>query len=130
MPTYSFLCEDCTNAFEINCFISDYDGVVKGMECPSCSSKNVYRDYSTDKVSGQIKVQTLGMMAQKNSERMTDEQKAALNFEHKKYLYEEGNELPAGMKRARKPINDKYLPVPNSPKRKKRELKKCRVRKT
>lgn len=122
MPQYTFLCENCQAQFNISCYISDYDATTKGLKCPKCESVDVCRDYQTDKISGGVVHQTLGMLAQKNSDRMSDEEKARINYEHNKYKFEEGNELPQGMKRIRKPVQNKYLPPPESPIRKKRQL--------
>lgn len=126
MPQYTFLCNKCQAQFDISCYISDYDATIKGLKCPQCKSLDIYRDYQNDKISGRVVYQTLGMLAQKNSDKMSAEEKARINYEHNKYKFEEGNDLPKGMKRLRKPIENKYLPPAESPIRKKRQINKKR----
>ncbi len=126
MPQYTFLCNNCQSQFDISCYISDYDATIKGLKCPKCKSTDIYRDYQNDKISGRVVYQTLGMLAQKNSDKMSAEEKAKINYEHNKYKFEEGNDLPKGMKRLRKPIENKYLPPVESPIRKKRQINKKR----
>jgi hypothetical protein len=112
MPAYSMSCEECEHEFEINCFISDYDGVMKGLSCPSCDSKSVVRNYGRDLVTSTVAAQTLGSLAEKNASKMSDEAMARLNYKNHEYLFKDLDKpLPEGMKRIRKaPIDDKYYP--------------------
>jgi len=126
MPQYTFICDDCQAQFDIVCYMSDYDATIKSLKCQKCNSKNVYRDYKSDKISGGIVKQTLGSLAEKNSDKMSAEQKAKLNYEHNKYKFEEGNELPAGMTRLKRNVQNKYLPVKETSTKKKRKLRKKR----
>lgn len=124
MPQYTFDCNDCKNKFEITCWICEYDACIKLLECPKCNSRNVQRDYITDKTTTSIILADdklkLGELAKRNTERMSDEEKAALNYKHNEYLYNEPeHDLPSGMKRTRKKP-DGYIPVQNTPTYKKR----------
>jgi len=119
----------CGHTFEIHCWISEYDACTKELKCPQCGKKqSIKRDYQTDSIhTSVIKSDseiTIGHLAERNSKRMSAEQKARINYEHNKYLFEEPtNDLPNGMTRTRKnPIDRKYYPP--QPRQRKRQLKK------
>lgn len=122
MPTYSIICNKCKHKFEIQCLICDYNAVFKTIGCPKCNSLDIYRDYIADGPRGFVARNTLGMLAQKNSEKMSNEEKAELNYKHNKYRFENKSELPEGMKRLKSDIPDKYLPVKESSTKKKRKI--------
>jgi hypothetical protein len=130
---YSFLCDPedngCGHSFEISCWISEYDAAIKGLKCPKCNNKeSIRRNYEVDTINTSVIKSdseiTIGHLAERNSKRMSDEQKAKVNYEHNKYLFENpAQDLPAGMQRLRKkPIDGKYYPP--QARQRKRKIKK------
>jgi putative FmdB family regulatory protein len=107
MPCYTYLCSKCENKFEIVCSIREYKENVK---CESCGSKNTSRcyhdDLSTLNTSVRLsdsEIKTIGHLANRNSERMSDDQKIALYKKHNSYKDEAPKkELPSGMSRMKK----------------------------
>lgn len=86
--------------------IADYSPKQK---CPSCkSSKYVCRDYQSDNVTGRVAIRTLGALADKNSDKLSDDEKQALYRKHNEYRFQPKPELPEGMKRINreKPLHD------------------------
>lgn len=68
MPTYNLRCDVCLQDIEMRCSISDYDEVMKHVECPNCTSRNVYRNYEADNIYSSVKdVKTIGQLADKNA---------------------------------------------------------------
>ena len=111
MPEYSFLCEDCDHEFSIFCSYSNYEDRVKRLTCEKCYSVNVNRDYITDcsTISGSVKksdgeLKTIGDLANRNRDRMSDDQKEHLFRKHNDYkLNKPDDPLPTGMSRIKKP---------------------------
>lgn len=107
MPTYTFVCDNCKQAFEIFLSIRDYNSK---QSCPKCKSKNVSRDYGTDcsSINTSIKktdseLKTLGDLANRNRDRMSDDHKTHLNKKHNEYKETESQkDLPQGMSRMKK----------------------------
>ena len=107
MPTYSYVCEDCSNNFELFFHIKDY---ISQPKCSSCGSKKTSREYIKD-VQTQMssvkksdsELKTIGDLALRNSERFSDDQKIHLHQKHNQYR-EDGpqKELPRGMSRIKK----------------------------
>lgn len=104
MPTYTFACDNCEQVFEIFCSFSEYTDKQK---CPACKSKKTNRLYSCDlnTVSASVKkgdneLKTLGDLAKRNAERMSDDQKAELYSKHNDYKENKPDTpLPKGMSR-------------------------------
>lgn len=70
MPFYNLKCEDCSQDIEIFCKVSEYDVRVKNTVCPSCASKNVYRNYQEDNIYSSVKdIKTIGQLADANSKK-------------------------------------------------------------
>ena len=113
MPTYSYSCSKCHNCFELFSYISNYDPSPK---CPLCKSKKTSRDYAIDmstlnasvkKADSELK--TIGDLANRNRDRMSDDQKHALHKKHNDYKEQESQkELPTGMSRMKKPNKIKW----------------------
>lgn len=107
MPTYSYSCEDCKQNFELFFYIKDY---VEKPQCQTCKSKNTYRLYSVDVLSQSASVKksdnelkTIGDLAKRNSDRMSEDQKQALWKKHNEYKDEQYQKpLPSGMSRPKK----------------------------
>jgi putative FmdB family regulatory protein len=107
MPCYTYICEKCSTKFEIVCSLRDYKEKVS---CEQCGAKNATRSYHDDLSTlatsvrlADSEIKTLGHLANRNSEKMSDDQKAALNMKHNSYKYEESTKsLPSGMSRMKK----------------------------
>lgn len=106
MPTYTYKCSKCNEAFEIFSTIADYKDTAK---CPSCKSKSerMYReDLST--LNGSVRkadseLKTLGDLAMRNTERFSDDHKAHLHAKHNAYKETPSDKpLPKGMTRMKK----------------------------
>ncbi len=82
--------------------------------CPTCASDNVYRDYESDNVTGQVALRTVGAVADKNSSKMSADEKEALWRKHNEYRLKPMENLPPGME----PI-DRKNPFHDQPRTKK-----------
>lgn len=111
MPTYTFSClnKKCRNkTFDIFSTIKSYDG--SGI-CPRCKEKSTTRDYVQDLPVAQVvkgdSELSLGDLAQRNSNRFSDDYKDHLYQKHNSYKNqdEDGVELPAGMTKVKRPKN-------------------------
>lgn len=103
MPTYTFLCSKCNHKFEMFMSFNDYTDQQK---CEVCKAK-AHRSYGDDlaTANGFVKLadselKTIGHLAHRNSEKMSQDQKEALYNKHNSYKYEKnGSQLPTGMSR-------------------------------
>lgn len=92
MPEYSYVCLKCHESFSVVRSISKYKPKEK---CPKCKlTGNVQRDLETDwdtmhggVIRGDHEI-TVGELAKRNSERFSDDYKAALTHKHKTEGYE------------------------------------------
>lgn len=106
MPEYTFRCDHCNNVFSIICSISDYKPNQK-CQCGKKADRAYTYDVST--INASIKksdneLKTLGDLAQRNSDRMSDDEKISLYKKHNSYKDEAyQKELPSGMSRLKKP---------------------------
>jgi hypothetical protein len=58
----------------MECSIAEYDNRMKNIVCPMCTSRNVYRDYSSDNIYSSVKeVKTIGQLADKNAKQMSSQ---------------------------------------------------------
>lgn len=125
MPTYSYHCEDCAFNFELFFYIKDY---IEKPLCSKCQSKNTARrfthDVSTQNTSvrkSDTELKTIGDLAKRNSERLSEDEKIHLYQKHNSYKEEQSTkELPKGMNRVQKPNKPKW---PGSLGKKKRKHK-------
>ena len=116
MPEYSFICLDCESHFEKFMSMADYN---PSQECPTChKSDNVYRDYESDNVSGNIANRTLGALADKNTSKMSEDERHSLWKKHNEYRFKPMENLPKGME----PI-DREKPFHDQPRNKKPKRK-------
>jgi putative FmdB family regulatory protein len=115
MPAYTFYCEKCKYKFEIICSIKDYS---EKQRCEKCSnSRNVIRAYTEDllTINSSVKksdseLKTIGDLANRNRDKLTDDQKLSLHQKHNDY--KEGpapSELPKGMTRMKKTPKTKWV---------------------
>jgi len=126
MPNYTYGCESCSQDFELFFYIKDY---CPNPVCINCGSKKTYRLYCVDILTQSTSIKksdselkTIGDLAQRNSDRMSEDEKISLYNKHNKYKEEkEKNELPKGMSRIKKPDKIKW---PGSKNKIKRRAKK------
>lgn len=110
MPTYSFFCENCQVKFELYFLISQYDMAKK--LCPNCNQdKKVIRVYQDDLLSlntsikkNDSELKTIGDLANRNRDKMSDDHKAHLSAKHNDYKEQvPSKDLPSGMSRLNRP---------------------------
>ena len=104
MPTYSFHCPACEFDFELFAYMADYDVTKAKLVCPECLNPYVVRDFEADSPRTTIRLSNdqikLGHLAARNGERMSNDEKAHLNYKHNEYKYKEvEKDLPKGMSR-------------------------------
>ncbi len=107
MPTYTYNCEDCNHNFELFFYIKDY---IANPKCVNCDSKHTIRLYSADVLTQSASVKksdselkTIGDLANRNRDRLSDDEKIALNKKHNDYKeHKEEKPLPQGMTRMKK----------------------------
>lgn len=107
MPTYSYFCDSCSSDFELFFYIKDYtDNPI----CASCNSKKTHRlyvkDVSTQNASvrkSDSELKTIGDLANRNRDRMSEDRKQELFVQHNSYRETEPEKpLPKGMTRMKK----------------------------
>lgn len=108
MPAYTYQCSKCNCIFEIVCSIKDYEEKAK---CSDCGSIKTFRRYHDDlstlntsvkKADSELK--TIGDLAKRNTDRMSDDQKNHLYQKHNSYKEQVSEKpLPKGMSRIKKP---------------------------
>ena len=109
MPNYTYYCDKCDKSFEIFFYIRDYKDRVKCKECKNSCSRFYQEDILT--ISGSVKksdceLKTLGDLANRNRDKMSQDERNALDQKHNAYKDQESNkELPAGMSRIKKTKN-------------------------
>lgn len=99
---YSFYCfadeGGCNYPFTI---ISTMDKISNlKPKCPNCGkTRSVFRDFAADTIHGNAGTKTLGMLAEKNANRMSEDEKKALHDKHHEYMKRDPNKKPPkGMK--------------------------------
>lgn len=114
MPTYTYTCDKCKKNFELFSSIRDYNEKPK---CIHCKKHTAHRDYGIDlpTQSASVKksdseLKTIGDLAMRNTERMSNDQKTELYVKHNSYKEEklETKPLPKGMSRIKKPPKPKW----------------------
>lgn len=108
MPTYSYQCEKCKNNFELFFSIKNYQQTPK---CILCGSKKTNRQHAIDAATintsvkkADSELKTIGDLANRNRDKMSQDEKEALFKKHNDYkLQESTKELPKGMSRIKKP---------------------------
>lgn len=107
MPTYSYGCNKCKAEFELFFSIRDYQSEPK---CSCCGSNRTYRCYIKDVATqnssikkSDTELKTLGDLANRNRDKMSEDEKIALHSKHNSYKEDTSqNNLPKGMKRLKK----------------------------
>lgn len=108
MPTYTYRCNKCSKKFELFAHFADYN---EHPSCLHCAAKSTERSYEDDvtnvacaikKHSSELK--TLGDLANRNRDSLSEDQKIALNEKHNAYKdKDEPLNLPKGVSRINKP---------------------------
>jgi putative FmdB family regulatory protein len=107
MPTYSYSCDDCGYDFELFFYIKDY---ISTPLCTKCESNHTYRRYTDDVLTQNCSIKksdnelkTIGDLANRNRDRLSNDEKAHLNKIHNDYKENTDlSPLPAGMTRMKK----------------------------
>ena len=115
MPNYTYFCNKCNKSFEKFFTIRDYQEKIKCQNCRTTCQRYYMEDMLT--INSAVKksdseLKTLGDLANRNRDQMSEDHKMALHQKHTKYqddkLKDElTKELPKGMSRMAKP---KYKP--------------------
>lgn len=109
MPAYTFFCEKCNKKYEVVCSIKDYHDK---LPCQLCQSNTaVYRMYIEDvsTLNASVKksdseLKTVGDLAKRNTDRMSDDEKRHLQTKHNSYKENKPDKpLPKGMSRMTRP---------------------------
>jgi hypothetical protein len=102
MPEYTYKCEKCKEIFTLITSIANYQSNPK-CSCGSKSKRCYAQDCSTINSSvrkNDNELKTLGDLALRNTERMSDDQKEALRIKHNEYKEKPSTKkLPKGMTR-------------------------------
>jgi putative FmdB family regulatory protein len=112
MPTYTYSCNKCKNKFELFFYIKDY---IESPVCPKCSNHKTERSYMDDVSSIQSSIikhdselKTVGDLANRNRDRLSNDQKKSLYHQHNDYKESSNKPLPKGMNRIKKPPKTKW----------------------
>ena len=113
MPTYTYYCNTCCKKFELFSLLKDYN---ENPKCIKCKSKKTIRSYEDDllSISSSVKkadseLKTIGDIANRNRDKMSEDQKQALYEKHNSYKDKnETKALPQGMNRIKKPKKIKW----------------------
>lgn len=109
MPTYSYHCDKCESDFELFFYIKDYKEQPK---CTNCNSTKTHRSYIKDIATQNTSVKksdselkTIGDLANRNRDRLSQDEKNALYEKHNSYKEKtEDKPLPSGMSRMKKGV--------------------------
>ena len=116
MPSYTFSCSGCKIKFELFYSIKEY---IENPKCIKCDSKTkTQRSYEDDlhTISSSIRksdneLKTVGDLANRNRDKLTDDQKYQLEVKHNKYKdeqFKKKKDLPKGMTRHKKQPKTKW----------------------
>lgn len=113
MPVYSYLCEKCNKSFELFFSYSQYTEHPKCLECGSKqTNRNLVLDANT--ISSSVKksdseLKTIGDLANRNRDKLSDDEKKHLYDKHNAYKEEKSSKtLPKGMTRMKKGKKTKW----------------------
>jgi putative FmdB family regulatory protein len=109
MPTYSYRCNKCKKDFELFFYIKDYQNSPK---CAFCQTSGAHRLFIEDAITlnnsvkkSDTELKTIGDLAKRNSDRMSEDQKISLYNKHNSYKEQKivDRPLPKGMSYMKKP---------------------------
>lgn len=107
MPTYSYICNICYKEFELFFYIKDYTEKPNCINC-NCNDTNrqYIKDVSTQNTSvkkSDSELKTIGDLANRNRDKLSDDHKVELYKKHNDYKeVESTKQLPSGMTRMKK----------------------------
>jgi|694.fasta_scaffold00762_38 putative FmdB family regulatory protein len=124
MPTYSYECLNCKKNFELFFYIKDYNDKPSCIHCNKANTQRLYAlDVATQSASvkkSDTELKTIGDLALRNAEKMSDDEKMSLHKKHNSYRDEQiEKDLPSGMGRIKKPEKPKWPGISNTKKRRK-----------
>jgi putative FmdB family regulatory protein len=112
MPTYTYYCDSCNKKFEMFFYIKDYK---PSPVCTYCSATTTNRSYIDDvgSVNGSVikhdsELKTVGDLANRNRDRLSNDQKNELYQKHNSYKDLDNKPLPQGMNRIKKSPKRKW----------------------
>lgn len=113
MPTYSYICNNCSAEFELFSYIKNYETHPKCTHCESSLTERLIVKDAITQISSVKKsdseLKTLGDLAQRNTDRMSDDYKQHLYMKHNSYKDKEDlKPLPNGMSRMEKGTKIKW----------------------
>lgn len=112
MPEYSYICYECNHTFSIIKSIKDYKEQVRCTNCKKICSRNYSEDLANLSTSVKLansELKTLGHLAHRNTETMSEDQRNELCIKHNSYKEEVSEKvLPKGMSRIKKPPKIKW----------------------
>jgi predicted nucleic acid-binding Zn ribbon protein len=107
MPEYTYFCEKCKKKFSIICSISNYQEEYKCEKCGVKCNRSYQDDILTCNTSikkSDSELKTIGDLANRNRDKLSDDQKMSLYQKHNSYKEEQSQKaLPKGMSRIKKP---------------------------
>ena len=96
MPTFTYMCNSCNKIFEKQLSFKEYDTISVLCEC---GSNDLQRDSQADVATVVESHKTVGSLANKNTSRMSDDEKESINRKNNAYLNKEfTGKLPEGAK--------------------------------
>lgn len=106
MPSYTYVCDKCNKSFSVFATIREYQEQEYCIDCNVLCSRN-YEDMLTLNSSvkkSDSELKTIGDLANRNRDRMTDDRKSDLYEKHNSYKDEADKKpMPTGMSRMKKP---------------------------
>jgi len=107
MPTYTYFCDHCELKFELFAYFKDYKEHPKCKKCHNKTNRYYADDLLT--LSASVKktdseLKTIGDLANRNRDRMSDDQRQELYSKHNDYKENkiEDKPLPSGMTHIKK----------------------------
>lgn len=109
MPSYTYFCASCKKPFELFFYFKDYKDTVDCQECGTICERYYHEDMLSINSSvkkSDTELKTIGDLANRNRDRMSEDQRSELYNRHNSYKDQESTkELPKGMSRIKKPKN-------------------------
>jgi hypothetical protein len=102
MPTYTYCCDKCNYKFELFSSIANYIEHPICEKCNTICSRSYYDDLNssvTSVIKSDSELSTIGDLANRNRDRMTEDHKKELHHKHNSYKDEFCMPLPKNMNR-------------------------------
>lgn len=112
MPNYTYYCDKCNKSFECFSTIREYKEQMQCIKCHTICDRHYINDVATQSASikkSDSELKTLGDLANRNRDRMSNDERTNLYHKHNDYKDEVSHkELPKGMSRIKKPNKVKW----------------------